>query len=1026
MKNSIRWPMIAGIFLTIGLLFFIGLKRLNIDTDVVKSLPQDDPVVADGRYVIMHHPVQERVVIDISCNVEDINALIRGAVFIEERLKASGLFKDVGLDNFQKLFPDLLYYVSNNLPGLFSEYELKEKIGPLLGPGKVSQSISENYTRLSGLDGIGQIELIKRDPLGFRNFVLAKLSHLAPAGDAQIIDGQLVSSDNRHLLIVTLLKNSGSDTRQARKIADLISNTSIELNNLYKEERIQFILTPVGAYRAALDNETISKKDTQKALLFATAGIILLLILAFPRPYVGILALLPAFVGIMLSLFIMSLFRDSISILAIGFGGAIVSITVDHGIAFLLFLDRPHKTIGRHAAKEVWSIGLIATLTTVGAFSFLFISGFPILTQIGQFAALGILFSFIFVHTVFPIMFPDMAGANRDRPKILPGLVDRLVFSGGKKKAFGALFFALIMLFFINIEFHMDLSSMNTVSAETGRAEEMIKKTWGDIFNKVFIMSRGNSIRELQQKGDSLLMLLNEDIKKGVLTSAFIPSMIFPGESQLNKNFLSWKNFWSNRRVSKLKNDIKISSQKLGFTPKAFQPFFNNLEKSSGVSAEIPIQFFSLLGISKMPRGNSWLQISTLSPGPSYDAGLFHKRYTSTGKVKVFDPTHFSKSLGMLLSDIFKRMAVIIGICVIFLLFIFFLDIKLTLIALAPIVFAMISTLGTLNLIGHSLDIPALMLSIIIFGMGVDYSLFFVRSYQRYMHESHPSLGLIRLAVFLAAASTLVGFGILSMAEHSLLRSAGLTSLLGIGYSLAGAFFILPPVLNAYFKPRVLPAENVQPGSKRHISRTLYHYRKLEPYPRLFARFKLKLDPMFPGLADFLKSPERIIDIGCGYAVPSVWLLELFPDAGFTCIEPDSERIRVASHVIGDRGEVIQGMAPDLPEFENADTVLMLDMIHYLNDHELSLTLKKINNGLIRNGRLIIRVTIPSEKRFAWERWMEYVRVKVLGIKAYFRTEEELKSIISEEGLTIDLIEPSIKSREETWIIAGKKDRTAK
>jgi hypothetical protein len=61
---------------------------------------------------------------------------------------------------------------------------------------------------------------------------------------------------------------------------------------------------------------------------------------------------------------------------------------------------------------------------------------------------------------------------------------------------------------------------------------------------------------------------------------------------------------------------------------------------------------------------------------------------------------------------------------------------------------------------------------------------------------------------------------------------------------------------------------------------------------RLFARFKLILDPMFPKLAAFVKKPECIIDVGTGYGVPAVWLLEIYPRAKVFGIEPDRELIR--------------------------------------------------------------------------------------------------------------------------------------
>ncbi|MCP3967065.1 MAG: MMPL family transporter, partial [Lentisphaerae bacterium] len=142
-------------------------------------------------------------------------------------------------------------------------------------------------------------------------------------------------------------------------------------------------------------------------------------------------------------MFVYSLFHPSISMLTLGFGGAIISITVDHGIIYLLFLDRPHETSGSKVAHEVRAIGLLATLTTVGAFSALSFSGFPILAQVGQFAALGIALAFIFVHTVFPLIFPTMPPARRQIKPFLQRVTDALALKGGKTKAYIALGLAL-------------------------------------------------------------------------------------------------------------------------------------------------------------------------------------------------------------------------------------------------------------------------------------------------------------------------------------------------------------------------------------------------------------------------------------------------------------------------------------------------------------------------------------------------------------------------------------------------------
>ncbi len=364
---------------------------------------------------------------------------------------------------------------------------------------------------------------------------------------------------------------------------------------------------------------------------------------------------------------------------------------------------------------------------------------------------------------------------------------------------------------------------------------------------------------------------------------------------------------------------------------------------------KIPPQFFSLMGITKKPGPSGWVQVSAFTTGKSYNSEKFHKTFQSLGK--IFDPVFFSERLGKLLFSTFLKLFIIIGISVTILLVLFFLDLKLTLVALLPVLFALISTLGTLNLIGHPLDIPGLMLAIIVIGMGIDYSLFFVRSHQRYRDPLHPSFGLIRMAVFMASGSTLIGFGVLCTAEHTILKSAGLISIFGIGYALIGAFVILPPILNYLSQTR----QNDISAKGNLRDRVLWRYRNLEPYPRVFARFKTRWDPMFTELPSILKSIRKvhtIMDIGCGFGVPACWLLERFPDARIYGMDPDPERVRIASLAVGKRGTISPRRAPDIPSAPGpVDGAMMLDIIHYLRDEELILTLKRVKEsfGRFRN-----------------------------------------------------------------------------
>jgi predicted exporter/2-polyprenyl-3-methyl-5-hydroxy-6-metoxy-1,4-benzoquinol methylase len=1015
---KLRWSFIIFVLLTVTGTFAVGLQRLIVDVDLVASLPQDDPILADARRIIANHPIQDKVVIDVGCSEANGDGLVGAAVAVEKRLRESGLFARVGLDREQQVIPAFLSGIPGRLPVLFSAKELEEKVKPLLEPANIRTVLSDHISQLGRMESIGQSALIAQDPLNLRNLILPRLSQLAPTKNARIYKGHLLSADNKHLLIVAEPLTSGIDTTFSRKVTVLIAGISKELNQNRKDKET-ITLTPVGAYRAALDNEIGTKQGAERAVLFSTIAIIILLLLAFPRPVIGLLALLPSAAGTMLALFSYSLLHPSISMMAIGFGSAIISFTVDYGITYLLFLDRPHETHGLEATKEVWPLGLLAMLTTAVSFAFLAVTGFTALAQIGEFTALGVLFTYVFVHVIYPVIFPTMPPARGGSILPVQRLANWITTAAGKKKAYGALGLAVVLFFYAKPVFHVDLNAMNSVSKETLAAEKLVGDVWGNLFSRVYVMVEGRDVAELQQKGDHLTPLLDHDVKTGVLSSAFVPSMIFPGQERAEQNLAAWRTFWRPDRRAAFRKAISQASDELGFKADAFTPFFTLVETKKMKPPPIPRSFFGLLGIAQSRDQATLIQASTLTPGPAYRGDLFYERFKSTGLARVFDPALFSQRLGDVLLSNFIKMALIVGIMTILVAFFYLLDWQLTLFGLLPILFALICTIGTLNLIGEPLGIPTVMVTVVVIGMGSDYALYLVRSHQRYMDENHPSLGLIRLSVLLSFATTFMGFGALALSGHALLRNAGIALVLGIGYSFIGAITITPPLLKHAFMPIQWATKEVVPGSRRHRLQVMRRYRHMEPYPRLFARFKILLDPMFPRLASFVDSPGHIIDIGCGYGIPGVWLLSLFPQAKIYGLDPDPKRVRIADRAFGGRGSAAVGKAPDLPEAcpQQVDTVLLLDMIHLIADDELGLTLRRLHPKIKPGGKLILRATVPSRKSVPWLRKIEERRLKMLRRKPHFRSSEEVTALISAAGLKVDLIEPTAVNREETWFI---------
>jgi len=320
--------------------------------------------------------------------------------------------------------------------------------------------------------------------------------------------------------------------------------------------------------------------------------------------------------------------------MVLGVGGALISITVDYGIAYLLFLDQPHETKGKEAAHEVMVVGVMALVTTVAAFLILSCSGFPIFAELGLFSAMGVLFSFLFLHLVFPKIIPVIP-PGKDRALPLQKFVN-IFYSTGWPGAIAAVLLAFGLIFFARPQVHVNLSSMNTVSQATQAADTLFTDVWGKISDRIFMMSVDDTITAIQRSNDHALARIEEDVQKNTLAAAFDPSMIFPGRERAAQNLAAWHTFWNKHRVEQVKKTLNSAGARLGFTPDAFAPFLSLFDHGfTAQPLDIPKEYYGLLGISENTRGPGLIQFITVEPGKNYDAKAFMARYNADFKILI-------------------------------------------------------------------------------------------------------------------------------------------------------------------------------------------------------------------------------------------------------------------------------------------------------------------------------------------------------------------------------------------------------
>jgi len=128
----------------------------------------------------------------------------------------------------------------------------------------------------------------------------------------------------------------------------------------------------------------------------------------------------------------------------------------------------------------------------------------------------------------------------------------------------------------------------------------------------------------------------------------------------------------------------------------------------------------------------------------------------------------------------------------------------------------------------------------------------------------------------------------------------------------------------------------------------------------------------------------------------------------------------VAHLALGNRGRAETAGAPEIPNFpEPVDAVLMLDIIHFLSDADLSLTLERLRDRLREGGGLMIRAVVPPESGDYSRTWkFEALKLKLSGITPHYRPAEAIHEMIVRAGFRLTFTGPSGGNPESIWFAA--------
>ena len=119
-------------------------------------------------------------------------------------------------------------------------------------------------------------------------------------------------------------------------------------------------------------------------------------------------------------------------------------------------------------------------------------------------------------------------------------------------------------------------------------------------------------------------------------------------------------------------------------------------------------------------------------------------------------------------------------IAVFFILLFAFRKIELVIISIIPILISWIFTTGLMGMFGLQFNVVNIIVCTLIFGIGVDYSIFMTSALQKEYTFGKIELPSYRISILLSVATTILGIGVLIFAKHPALKSISLIAIIGI------------------------------------------------------------------------------------------------------------------------------------------------------------------------------------------------------------------------------------------------------
>lgn len=696
-------------------------------------------------------------------------------------------------ENIQQTFD----FVYQNLPYFLDENDYVT-LDKKLTNDSISKQVESNYRTLISPTGIIAKDFIVNDPLGISFIALKKLQQLSIGDDFILKDGFIITKDESTLLLFINPKLNGSETEKNTLFVDELNNIKSKFNEVNQGK---VTLDYFGSSFIAVANAKQIKTDILTTILVSLGTLMLILIVFYRKLLIPVIIFIPTIFGVVTAIACLYFIRGTISAISLSVGAVLLGVTIDYSLHILTHYKNNNdlKTV----YKDITMALVMSSTTTAVAFLCLLFVNSEALKDLGIFAAICVVVSAFFSLILIPHLYKPK---NNTIPK--ENVLDKLAaFSFENNKILIGITTVVIIISFFTfgkVSFNNNLSELNFIPDEIKKTEEKLDKRTNLTSKSIYLAAYGNSIEEAIQNNSKLFDKLSlEKSENKIINFSSIGGIVLSKEAQTEKLKL-WNSFWTENKKQFVQNALVSSGNAIGFKPTMHQGFYDLLnQKFEVLSFDDYKQLNALFLDEFVASKNGFYTITSVAKVSDSQRDKFVNSIDSKSNVLAIDRQQMNETFLGKLRDDFNSLVNYSFIAVVLILFVFFRRVELVIVSTIPIVLTGVVTAGVMWFFDIQLNIFSTIVCTLIFGHGVDFSIFMTSALQKEYTTGKNEMPTYRTSIILAALTTILAIGALVFAKHPALKSISSVSLIGVFAALLITFIFYPILFRICFFNRV-------------------------------------------------------------------------------------------------------------------------------------------------------------------------------------------------------------------------------